>query len=150
MAIRLDPENPYPLPGGITDLEAMQYSAEVDAWLGLDLVRVEEAIHARVGISHLGAAQEYWVGLNIQSLLTPYTEITEILQRLELKPGDQLIDLGAGYGRIGFVMGHNYPESIFIGYEAVSERVIGSAAGIASIRLSASTNGSRRSQRPRI
>jgi ubiquinone/menaquinone biosynthesis C-methylase UbiE len=84
---------------------------------------VEQQIHNRLGISRLGDPQEYWVGLNIQSLLTPYTEIRELLHRLAIQPGQKLIDLGAGYGRIGFVMGHCYPESSFIGYEAVEERV---------------------------
>ncbi len=119
----IDPNDPYPLLPEITDLEAMQHSEAIDHWLGFDIVTVEKLIHARLGNSRLGDAQEYWVGLNIQSLLTPYTEIRKLLKLLEIKPGDRLIDLGAGYGRIGFVMGHYYPDSSFVGYEAVEERV---------------------------
>jgi hypothetical protein len=119
----IDPKDPYPLRPDFTDLQAMEYSEAVDQWLGFDIPKAEQQIHARLGHSRLGDAQEYWVGLNIQSLLTPYTEIRILLDRLALKSGDQLIDLGAGYGRIGFVIGHDYPESRFIGYEAVAERV---------------------------
>jgi hypothetical protein len=123
MSIKINPRDPYPLSPEMTDLEAMEYSHAIDLWLGFDIEAVEKKIHARLGNSRLGDAQEYWVGLNIQSLLTPYTEIRKLLNRLEIKPGDTLIDLGAGYGRIGLVMGHNFPDSFFIGYEAVEERV---------------------------
>lgn len=121
--LQINPTDPYPLSSEMTDFEAMEYSAAIDQWLGFDIESVEKKIHSRLGNSRLGDAQEYWVGLNIQSLLTPYTEIRRILVQLGLKPGDRLIDLGAGYSRIGFVMGHYYPESSFIGYEAVPERV---------------------------
>jgi hypothetical protein len=119
----IDPNDPYPLRPDLTDRQAMEYSEALDHWLGFEIAKVEEQIHARLGTSRLGDPQEYWVGLNIQSLLTPYTEIRILLEQLQLKPGDRLIDLGAGYGRIGFVIGQNYPESSFIGYEAVEERV---------------------------
>lgn len=121
--LQINPSDPYPLSSEITDLEAMEYSATLDHWLGFDIESVEKKIFYRLGNSRLGDAQEYWVGLNIQSLLTPYTEIRRILAQLDIKPGDRLIDLGAGYFRIGFVMGHYYPQSTFIGYEAVPERV---------------------------
>jgi hypothetical protein len=118
-----DPADPYPLLPTLPDSEAMRYSAEIDARLGFDIEAVEKAIHARLGTSRLGDPQEYWVGLAIQSLLTPYTEIRELLHRLAPAPGSCIVDLGAGYGRIGFVLGRHYPESRFIGYEAVAERV---------------------------
>jgi hypothetical protein len=112
----------------------MRYSAAVDAWLGFDIVEIEKRIHERLGNSKLGDAQEYWVGLNIQSLLTPYTEIRDLLDRLGLKAGEKIIDLGAGYGRIGFVIGHYYPETDFVGYEAVEERVTETQRCLASLR----------------
>ncbi|MFL5814840.1 MAG: methyltransferase domain-containing protein [Bdellovibrionia bacterium] len=136
MSMTIDPKDPYPLLPGFSDLEAMQYSEQVDHWLGFDIVETEKKIHARLGNSRLGDPQEYWVGLNIQSLLTPYTEIRRLLDQLEIKPGDTLIDLGAGYGRIGFVMGHYYPESFFIGYEAVEERVSETLRCLSPLRYS--------------
>jgi hypothetical protein len=119
----IDSGDPYPLQPGITDREAMSYSEQVDAWLGFSLADTERAIRERLGESRLGDAQEYWVGLNIQSLLTPYTEIRELLERLRPGPGETVVDLGAGYGRIGFVLGRYYPGVRFVGYEFVAERV---------------------------
>src|SRR5947209_4070238 len=97
----IDPADPYPHRPELTDAQAMAYSAAVDEWLGFEIEQVERRVAARVGTSRLGDPQEYWVGLAIQSLLTPYTEIRELLERLELRAGERLIDLGAGYGRIG-------------------------------------------------
>jgi hypothetical protein len=34
-----------------------------------------------------------------------------------------VIDLGAGYGRLGFVLGREYPDVEYIGYEYVTERL---------------------------
>lgn len=121
--MNVNPNDPYPYAPETTDAEAMRYSEEVDRWLGFDLPETERRIAARLGHSRLGDPQEFWVGLNIQSLLTPYTEIRELLERLKLEPGAITSDLGAGYGRMGFVIGQNYPELSFIGYEYVPERV---------------------------
>lgn len=120
---RFDPADPYPLAPGITDREAMAHAAQVDRWLGFELESVETALRARLGESRLGDPQEFWVGLNVQSLLTPYTEIREILDRLAVRPGQRVVDLGAGYARMAFVIGRCHPEVAFTGYEFVPERV---------------------------
>jgi precorrin-6B methylase 2 len=59
----------------------------------------------------------------VQTLLTPYLEIRQMLEDLAPAPGSTLVDLGAGYGRIGFVVARHFPEVNFIGYEFVKERV---------------------------
>src|SRR5690606_13371721 len=59
----------------------------------------------------------------LQSMLTPYIEIRILLESLQLPSGSRVVDLGAGYGRMGFVIGKNYPQLEFIGYEMVPERV---------------------------
>ncbi|MCO4753872.1 MAG: methyltransferase [Bacteriovoracaceae bacterium] len=64
-----------------------------------------------------------WVGLNPAQLQTPYAEICELLDDMKLSPGQRVIDLGAGYGRMGVIMGHLYPECEFLGYEMAQERV---------------------------
>jgi precorrin-6B methylase 2 len=38
-------------------------------------------------------------------------------------PGETVVDLGAGYGRLGLVLAGHYPEVNFIGFEYVKERV---------------------------
>jgi hypothetical protein len=123
VSIPFDPADPYPLRPDITDSQAMAHAAQVDAWLGFELPAVEARIRARLGPSRLGDAQEFWVGLNIQSLLTPYTELRQLLERLSPGPGSRIIDLGAGYGRMGFVIGRLRPDLEFVGYELVPERV---------------------------
>ena len=41
-----------------------------------------------------------------------------------MKDGDTFVDIGSGYGRVGCVVGVNFPNSRFLGYEIVQERVI--------------------------
>jgi hypothetical protein len=88
----------------------------VDAWLGLDTERVERLLVK-------SSEHQLWVGLGAEKLLTPYTELRLLLSQLELKDGDTIIDLGAAYGRMGFVLGRHYPEVYFVGYELAKERV---------------------------
>ena len=64
-----------------------------------------------------------WVGLDKDTLQTPYCDILRILQILKLRPYQEVIDLGAAYGRMGLVMGGLYPKNSFTGYEFVKERV---------------------------
>lgn len=67
--------------------------------------------------------QQFWYGLDLQSLQTPYSEIVEMIDHLKPRSGDLWLDLGAGYGRIGVVLGAMMPDVHFIGYEYVSLRV---------------------------
>lgn len=64
-----------------------------------------------------------WVGLDNETLQTPYSDIFRILQILKLRPYQEIIDLGAAYGRMGVVIGGIYPKNSFTGYEFVKERV---------------------------
>lgn len=56
-------------------------------------------------------------------LLTPYSELFDLCSKLTLDPGSRIVDLGAGYGRLGFILGDHYPEVNFLGLEIVPERV---------------------------
>lgn len=64
-----------------------------------------------------------WVGLDNETLQTPYCDIYRILQILKLRPYQEVVDLGAAYGRIGVIIGGLYPKILFTGYEFVKERV---------------------------
>jgi hypothetical protein len=64
-----------------------------------------------------------WVGLELQTLQTPYSEIYRILQILKLKPYQHVVDLGAAYGRMGVVIGGLFLKNTFSGYEYVRARV---------------------------
>lgn len=72
----------------------------------------------------LHKGHQTWVGLDPQVLNTPYQELTEMCEIICPKKGDLLVDLGAGYGRLGIVLLSLYPDSQFIGYELVAERVL--------------------------
>lgn len=69
------------------------------------------------------AGVQTWVGLDNETLQTPYCDILRILQLLKLRPYQEVIDLGAAYGRMGMVIGGLYPRNNFTGYEYVKERV---------------------------
>jgi tRNA G46 methylase TrmB len=64
-----------------------------------------------------------WLGLDQQVLQTPYNQLAEILRITEVKPGEKVIDLGAGYGRLGLIMSYLYPQTEFLGIEFVEERI---------------------------
>lgn len=59
-------------------------------------------------------------GVNVQ---TSYSTLLTTLQTLQIKDGDKLIDLGSGFGRMGFAIGLLRPEVRFVGYEYVGHRV---------------------------
>lgn len=64
-----------------------------------------------------------WVGLSHQTLQTPYGELREICELLNPQDSTTVVDLGAGYGRLGLILGSFFPEVNFIGHEYVPERV---------------------------
>lgn len=114
--------------------QAQNHAEKVDQWLGLETHQIESFLTARLQKSFpptsrrlLGDEQEDWVGLPVQSMQTPYAEIRSMLHELEriglLSDDCTLMDLGAGYGRMAWVIGKHYPAIHFIGYEFVSERV---------------------------
>src|SRR4051812_44291893 len=87
----------------VTDARTRSHSDQVDAYLGLQIEKVEKKLRAHgcriktpAGNDH---PQELWIGLAAKRFLTPYTEIRTILSLLNPKPGSTIIDLGAGYGR---------------------------------------------------
>ena len=70
---------------------------------------------------HDGA--QTWVGLDFQVLQTTYHDLKTLFEIIRPRAGEKIIDLGAGYGRIGIFLHHFYPQSEFLGIELVSERV---------------------------
>ncbi len=112
-----DPADPYPLVPDASRgyAEAQVHSEQVDRWLGLETEKVERQIQNHVTPHD----QNLWIGLPAKTLLTPYTEIRRLLEDLRPAPGDVFVDLGAAYGRMGFVLARHFPEVRFIGYEMV-------------------------------
>ena len=109
-------------------------SPEIDQYFGLEIKRIEEqlyfearALRPQGNLENLGHVLHHghqtWVGLEPETLNTPYQELVLLSQLLNPQPGDTVVDLGAGYGRLGLVLHLLYPEVHFIGYELVKERV---------------------------
>jgi hypothetical protein len=124
--IPFNPDDPFPLLESRRSYrEEQEHSRQVDAFLGLEIARVEADLVKKGVPAPTGEewAQERWIGLAPDALLTPYTELRELLALLAPQPGSRIVDLGAAYGRMGFVMGRHFPGVEFVGYELVEERV---------------------------
>ena len=116
------------------DVIRRQHSNHVDKILGFRLKYIEEMLVAEArGFEPEGSHESWgptlhqgaqtWVGLDLQTLQTPYSEILRILQLLKIKPYQHVVDLGAAYGRMGIVVGGLYLKNIFTGFEFVKNRV---------------------------
>jgi hypothetical protein len=116
------PAEPFPLES-MSYRDAQAHSEQVDGWLGLRIREVERKLLEGRGKSK-SREQENWIGLAPQTLLTPYTELRAMLSFVNPLEGSKAVDLGAGYGRLGFVLARHYPMVDFIGYEVVEERVL--------------------------
>lgn len=71
----------------------------------------------------LHAGAQTWVGLHPQTLNTPYDELDRMCALWGPAPEDHLVDLGAGYGRLGLVLREHEPLAHYTGIECVPERV---------------------------
>jgi hypothetical protein len=107
----------------------------VDQILGFEIRQIEQRLFAEArdltpagdlaSWGHgLHQGNQTWVGLSPQTLLTPYSELRLMCQLLQPLPGQQVVDLGAGYGRLGLVLHQLYPQVFFTGVEFVPERVV--------------------------
>ena len=109
-------------------------SEEVDEYLGFKIKDIEHGLFLKAkglrpegDLNNLGhvlhGGHQTWVGLDPQTLNTPYTELKTLCDVLRPRGDELMVDLGAGYGRLGVVLAHLYPEVKFLGYELVDERV---------------------------
>ena len=109
-------------------------SPEIDNFLGFKINEIERELFLRAkaltpegnvhSLGHvLHHGNQTWVGLDPQTLNTPYEELKKMCDHLDPKAGSHMVDLGAGYGRLGIVLSILHPDVRFTGYELVSERV---------------------------
>lgn len=113
------PEDPFPLlpEGAVPYEDEKKHSALVDEWLGLRVSATEKGL--RPGADE----HERWIKQGPSTFMTPYTELRRIFHALAPAPDSHIVDLGAAYGRIGFLLARHYPGTQFTGYELVPERV---------------------------
>jgi len=123
-----DPTDPFPhWPdyGPPLYAAAKRHAAAADAWLGL---RVEET---EALLRDPQDGEERWIGRHSSIFLTPYIELRHWLAQLKPTAGDTIADLGAGYGRLGFVLARHFPAARFEGFELVPERARAGAEALA-------------------
>lgn len=116
------------------DVIRRQHALMLDKILGFRVKYIEEMLVAEArGFDPEGTHETWgpamhngvqtWVGLELQTLQTPYSEIHRIIQLLKLRPYQHVVDLGAAYGRMGVVIGGLFIKNSFTGYEFVKARV---------------------------
>lgn len=116
------------------DLSKRHLSSQIDLQLGFNIKQIEEILQTRAkqiapdkqfdqwGPSLHDGAQT-WIGLDFQILQTTYHDLKNLFDILHPKAHEKIIDLGAGYGRLGIFLHHFYPMTEFLGLELVEERV---------------------------
>lgn len=117
--------------------EAQARSKELDQTFGFETERVETLLQS-LQPQASAMVEQRWIGLATQALLTPYSELAEIVRRLSSwATGPRLwVDLGAAYGRLAIVLDAFAPLAHFIGYELVKERVDEGRRTLANLGLS--------------
>lgn len=121
--MRFDTNFPFPAssPEEVSYDEVKRHAQAFDQWLGLNLESAELEIRSQT----LGAQDsgEYWLHKPVDTFMTPYWDLDHMLREAEVVAGDMVIDLGAGYARLLFVLALRYPSVSFIGVEKVGARL---------------------------
>lgn len=114
----------FETPAHLTDKENSQI---LDQKYGFNIDEIEKelcVLHQKQGKTYGLGTSRTWVGLHPQIFQTPYAEIDAFLKILKDYRPTTIVDLGAGYGRVGLVMQKYLPESTFYGYEFVKKRCL--------------------------
>lgn len=108
------------------------HSKNLDRQFGYKIPKIEEKLvqkyrHYDQAVDESNKKQHYqgtqtWIGLHPQVLQTPYSDLFNALQLLTDYPIRRVVDIGAGYGRVGLVMSSLFPDSEFIGFEILKKR----------------------------
>ncbi len=106
---------------GASYQDQQYHSSVIDGIYGFNIASTEELIARSAATVY--SDFEVWSGLKPEQLQTPYDELRRVLADCDFQDGETLIDLGAGYGRAGIIVGERFPNSSFIGIEVASERV---------------------------
>ena len=69
---------------------------------------------ARAGREASLSEAQLWEHLSPSVFQTPYSEISRILREMAPPPGSRVVDLGAGYGRMAFVVEAFFPQVEFV------------------------------------
>jgi hypothetical protein len=131
--VKFERRDPFPLLKTFTKSEALSHAADCDQWLGLRIDEIESRLASagsgRPAPSSSGSVQQLWFGLAPRDLQTPYLELRALLN--SLGSPRTVVDLGAAYARIAFVIERHFSATSFIGFEYVGERVLEARAALA-------------------
>ncbi len=108
------------------------HAKKLDKQLGFRIPRIEAKLAQKYRAydlsnditnrkQHFGETQT-WIGLHPQALQTPYSEIFEAMEFLKAENVKTVVDIGAGYGRVGIVLSVVFPKANFLGFEIVKKR----------------------------
>lgn len=108
------------------------HAKNLDRRIGYRVSKIENKLcqkyHSYDAISDDSSSKGYypdtqaWIGLHPAALQTTYNEIYDVLNYLQQFNISKIIDIGAGYGRIGIAMNAFFENCEFEGYEIVKER----------------------------
>lgn len=115
------------------DIRPRDQSKKIDKILGFKIPKIEQGLLKKYKAyykladetdrkQNFGGTQT-WIGLHPQVLQTPYSEILDFFLILKKYRPKSIIDLGAGYGRVGIVMNSLMQETSFLGYEIMDVRL---------------------------
>ena len=93
----------------------------LDKILGLNERKIKLELFGK-NLKSIYRNEDIYLDLDPEDLFTPYRVIADISDKLNLKPGALLVDLGSGVGRVGIVMGILNPKLKFVGLELMKER----------------------------
>jgi len=103
---------------------AKEQSRQLDEVLGFRCAAIEDELFEVHKDQIFSSPKQFWFGLDLQSMQTPYSELVELVDLLRPQTGHLWVDLGAAYGRLGIVLGFRCPQVQFIGFESVAARVV--------------------------
>ena len=109
--------------------QSWYHQAKIDSMIelaaGMQTQQISERIQRenRSAFNRSHEGEETYSFAGPELLLTPYSEIFNLFRAVRLKPGDSVVDLGAGFGRVGLALATKYPDVTFTGYEIVRDRI---------------------------
>ncbi|MGK0176422.1 MAG: hypothetical protein ACJAYS_001068 [Lentimonas sp.] len=109
----------------LSKLNDYEFDAIADRILGYsDLSQIESARKNQMPESSLLDGANWNKPTSPDGYSSSYRPIKAILKASGMKDGDTFVDIGSSYGRVGCTVGVNFPNSRFLGFEIVKERVI--------------------------